>query len=314
MQRKAMLASNYNEEKLVFPLGAQPKIDGVRGLNMDGNLTGRSLKSFKNKYSTDFFSIPDFIGLDGEFGAHKETHPRLCSLTTSALSTIEGSPWLMWHVFDYVTEETKDLPYKERYSLLNEHVIKMRALQTFGRVSSPWNHIEVVPMFICDNMDKLSELDSLWLSLGYEGTIIRNLNAPHKAGRSTVREGGLLRIKRFVEEEAIVIKINEGEQNNNEAQINELGRQFRSSHQENKTANGQVGSLECIILKDSELFKAGQQITVSKGTMTEEEAIDYFRNPHKILNQTIKFKHFPKGVKDKPRFPIFQSIRVLEDM
>ena len=56
---KPLLAVNYDESKLVFPLGVQPKIDGVRGLTTEGHLTGRSLKKHKNKYTTAFYSIPE---------------------------------------------------------------------------------------------------------------------------------------------------------------------------------------------------------------------------------------------------------------
>ena len=46
---KPMLAEDFDESKLIFPLIAQPKIDGVRGLNMLGTLTGRSLKTHKKR-------------------------------------------------------------------------------------------------------------------------------------------------------------------------------------------------------------------------------------------------------------------------
>ena len=42
---KPQLASNYEEGNIQLPTFAQPKIDGVRGLNLDGNLVGRSLKA-----------------------------------------------------------------------------------------------------------------------------------------------------------------------------------------------------------------------------------------------------------------------------
>ena len=302
MIRKPMLASNYDADKLVFPIGVQPKIDGVRGLNMDGTLTGRSLKTFGNKHITARFSKPDFVGLDGEFAADRETHPRLCSLTSSAMSANGGKDAdIMWHVFDMITEETVDLPYRERYAFLHTYINDMQTSGNFERV-------RVVPMVICHMPQQVESLHQFHLDSGYEGTILRSLSGKHKAGRSTVREGGLLRIKDFDFEEAMVIGITEGRVNNNEQQTNELGRSFRTSHQDNQTPNGMVGSLECEIINDSELFTKGQSVTVSKGEMTHEEAKYYFENPSKIVGQKIKFKHFPKGVKVKPRFPTFHEI------
>ena len=63
---KAMLATDYEEAKLRFPVLAQPKIDGVRGVNFFGTLTGRSLKQHRNKYTTKFYSHSCLAGMDGE--------------------------------------------------------------------------------------------------------------------------------------------------------------------------------------------------------------------------------------------------------
>ena len=299
---KPMLATNWDESKLKFPIGVQAKIDGVRALNLDGNLTGRSLKKFKNKFLTERFSKDIYLGFDGEMATGSETDPKLCRLTSSALSTITGEPYVLWHVFDFVRYDVVHLPYHERYDCLVQFQNHFKLPQ-----------IRVVPMKIAHDMQELLAYDASFLGLGYEGTILRDLNGMHKQGRSTVREQGLLRIKRFEQEEAIVLSINEGRTNNNETQTNELGRTYRTSHQDNQTPNGMVGSMECAILKDSELFKKGQIITVSKGEMTADESSYHFANPTTLIGKVISFKHFPKGVKDQPRFPTFSHIRSEED-
>ena len=83
---KPMLATDADLDKLPSaPYIIQPKIDGVRGLNMYGELTGRSLKKHRNKYTTSFYSHSSLIGLDGELAAERETHPDLCRITSSPL-------------------------------------------------------------------------------------------------------------------------------------------------------------------------------------------------------------------------------------
>lgn len=313
---KPMLASDWDENKLRFPLIAQPKIDGVRGLNMHGGLTGRSLKLFKNRHTGRFYSQHFFIGLDGELAAETETHPDLCRITTSAVGTIEGRPFTLWWVFDYVTLDTIDLPYIERYKALQEHVAQIQA----DPACAPYaGHLRVVPSRMIHTLQELEAYDAENLEAGYEGTIIRDPQGKHKQGRSTAREGGLLRIKRFVESEALVQNIIQGESNQNEAQINELGLQFRSSHQDNMVPNGLVGSLFCRALqtvKDGQrvVIEEGQQITVSPGNMDHTLRKFYFENQSELVGKVIKFKFFPKGVKDKPRFPTFVTIRAAEDM
>lgn len=313
---KPMLASDWEEGKLRFPLIGQPKIDGVRGLNMHGGLTGRSLKLFKNKYTTHFYSQDFFKGFDGEFTAAEETHPDLCRLTTSALGTIAGQPFTLWWLFDLLNENTIDLVYWERKRELDTYVSKLQCWEQY----QPWaGHLRVVPSKLLANIDELEEFDAQNLEAGFEGTIIRDPYGKHKQGRSTVREGGLLRIKRFIESEAIVEGIVEGESNQNEAQKNELGLQFRSSHQENMVPNGLVGSLTCRALQTIKdggrvVIEEGQIITVSPGNMPHDLRKYYFENQHEILEKIIKFKFFPKGIKDKPRFPTFVTIRAPEDM
>jgi DNA ligase-1 len=80
--------------------------------------------------------------------------------------------------------------------------------------------------------------------------------------------------------------------------------------------------MECSVHKDIPdpytkgiiLFTKGQIITVNAGCMTHAERIVYWENPDKILGAVIKFKFFPKGIKDKPRFPNFQAIRGKADI
>jgi len=313
---KPMLASDADESKIQFPVAGLPKIDGVRGLNMHGGLTGRSLKLFGNRYTTNFFSQDFFKGFDGELAAERETHPDLCRITTSATSTIKGEPFILWWLFDYITSDTKDLGYLTRHRVLEQRVAFLQSQPD----CQPWaGHLRVVPTTILRSQEELNAFDERCLESGYEGTILRAIDGKHKQGRSTVREGGLLRIKRFIESEAIVEGIVEGESNQNEAQVNELGLQFRSSHQENMVPNGLVGSLLCraiATVKDGQrvVINCGDPITVSPGNMDHCFRKYYFENKHELVGKIIKFKFFPKGIKDKPRFPTFVTIRSPADM
>lgn len=302
---KPMLASDYNEAKLKFPILMQPKIDGVRGWNVGGRLVGRSLKTHANKYVTALLSQPELEGLDGELAAEHECHPDLCRITTSAMSSIHGEPFVLWWLFDWVTPATADLPYDERYDALMGWVLHLQSQPEFAHFAG---QLRVVPRDVVNNLERLNELDTHWLDMGYEGSIIRDPNGKHKQGRSTVREGGLLRVKRFEDAEAVVIEIVEGNSNQNEAQINELGQQFRSSHAEGMVASGRVGSMICRNLSD------GETITVGPGRMTADERVYFWNNSSELIGKTIKYQHFPKGVKDKPRFPTFQSIRATSDI
>ncbi|CAB4168954.1 DNA ligase [uncultured Caudovirales phage] len=313
---KPMLASDANPDKIKFPCMIQPKIDGVRAMNITGKLTGRSLKQHKNRFTNTFFNSFIFEGFDGEMFVNQDpTHPDLCRTTSSVLGTYEGEPFITWNIFDYVTDETKDLSYVTRLKMALNKVLHIKEQYPLLK-----EHLQVSPVIVVWDIDELTMWEQSWLMQGYEGLIIRDPDGKYKHGRSTAKEGGLLRIKRFIDAEATVIGITEGEENNNEKQVNELGNSFRSSHKENKIGNGMVGNLICRIKEDiydsnnELLFEKDYEITVSPGSMPHNERMYYYGFQQEILGKTIKFKFFPKGIKDKPRFATYQSIRNAEDM
>lgn len=295
---KPMLASDWDETKVMFPVMAQPKIDGVRALNMTGALTGRSLKPFKNKYTTSLYSQRLLAGLDGEMVAGHECDPALCRKTASALSTIEGTPFTLWWLFDYLNIQHHVMIYARRYEALCERVeLIKKDHPAIG------DYLRVVPSINCSTMDELLGFEKTCLDMGYEGVVIRDPYAYHKQGRSTIKERGLLRIKRFVDSEAEVLSYEEGQVNDNEAQTNELGRTFRSTHAAGMYPSGLVGT---IVARD---LKTKQMINVSPGNMTMDQRRVEWDNQFKSRGRIFTYKHFPHGVKDKPRFPTWKSWR-----
>jgi DNA ligase-1 len=309
---KPMLASDFLEEKLKFPLIAQPKIDGVRALHTTGSFTGRSLKKFKNVHTSNFYNHSALAGLDGELAADRETHPDLCRITSSAVGTIKGEPYTLWWLFDYVTPETAHLPYFHRF----DEQLPKRLDAIRDEAPEIWHHLRLMPFKLVTSFEQLLEYENECLLAGFEGVGIRGLKAKHKQGRSTPTEGGLQRIKRFVDFEFKAHTILEGEENQNEAQINELGNTFRSSHQENKVANGMIGAIlgtTLDVVKDpttgAVLFEKGAEVQVSAGCLNHSERRHYFLNQADFFARTHKGKFFPKGIKDKPRFPTWQSFR-----
>ena len=300
---KPMLASDWVPKKLKFPLWQQPKIDGVRALNITNTLTGRSLKQHANKFNTGFFTHGLTLGLDGEMAAWSETAPDLCRRTTSALNTIEGEPFCLWWLFDLITIENGSKSYCERYADLKIRIENLKAFQPLL-----WSRTSLVPYKIVYNLHEVQAADDEYIRAGYEGSILRDPYGLYKSGRSTATEGALLRIKAFVEEEFRITGLVEGDMNANDATINELGQTERSTHAENMIPNGRVGSLLGIDLKTD------KPITVGAGCMTHAERIHYLAHPDEIVGKVGKYKKFKHGEKDKPRFPTFQSLRAESDM
>ena len=310
---KPQLSEDAILEKVQFPCIVQPKIDGVRALNLTGQLTGRSMDPFAGFGITDYFSQRDFRGLDGEMvlGNDPACRERLCSLTTGAMGRFKDVTEmadLHWWVFDYLPDPS--LPYRSRYTLLEMKVKELRHPR-----------IHIVPLIHVKSMSELQFHINDFGEKGYEGTIVRNPNAPYKQGRATQKGQELWRVKPWADFEILVTGITEGQMNMNEAKKNTLGRTERSSAKAGMVPNKQVGSIQGTLLKDffdpitgKLLFKKGLPVTAGSGEMTGMEAAWYFKNPHLIVGHIAKIKHMTHGVKNLPRFPTFLSLRSPQDM
>lgn len=296
---KPILATDFDESKLVYPIIATPKIDGVRGIHLYGRpaFTGRSLKPFGNSLVSNVFT--NLEGIDGELTYGPITASDVCRTTTSVVNTHDDTRAnsLILNAFDYITPTTVKLGYLERYAALQEFLAYINR-----------QNIHLVPYTTIHSLDELLSYESSILAQGYEGVILRSPNGLYKNGRTTVKEGTYLRIKRFIQEDAVVLSLTEAMENANEAVTNALGRTERSTHQSNLIPKGMLGSLVC---RD---IKSGAEITVGSGELSHELRTYYWNNPDQLVGRTISYKFFPKGVKDKPRFPTFVAVRPEEDL
>jgi len=278
-------------------------VHNCRLLHITGKATGRSLKQYKNKYTSNLFSAEKYAWLDGEAYAGTNMYAQdLCRKTTSALNRIQGEPTVSWMVFDYLHPYVENDIYLVRLKFLEDNI---RLLKLNKEID---DRISVVPWEIVYDLESLLRFEEKQLALGAEGIILRDPNGMYKNGRSTVKEGGLLRIKRFTSEEAICIGIKEGNKNTNIAKVNELGKTERSSHKENMVPNGEVGTIIAKSLNKDLTFDC------SPGNMTQEECKYYFENQDELIGKVFTFKHFAHGAKNTFRFPSFVSIRLEEDI
>ena len=294
-------ACDVDLSKIDREMWIMPKIDGVRALHINGAFQSRTLKPFPNTHlmALDYHQL---AGLDGELVKGSPTSGFTCRDTTSGTSTINGpkAGEFTWHIFDYVDPKELGAPYAVRYELARQRVSMLSGVVDFG--------LEIVPYEIATSVEDILRIHAKYVAQGYEGSILRDPLGLYKSGRATVSEGAFFRLKDFIEEEAEVLEVVEGETNNNEATVNKLGYTERSSHKANKVGNGMVGSLRCIDLKTD------QEITVSAGRLTHEERKYFFENPNQILGRVIKYRAMPYGKKDLPRFPTFQCFRASFDM
>lgn len=295
MVRRVMLAVKAGSlEDIRYPVLASYKIDGIRAVYTGGKLLTRSMKPIPNKYINEVInSMSGIDGLDGEIVVGPPNAEDCYTKTVSGVMSVEGQPDFTWYVFDNC--ESNELYFSRAFG--TRHVVK-----SINRQSVEW-----LPQKVIRSRGGLEHMEQEALDKGFEGLIIRDPRGEYKQGRSTLRQGYLVKIKRFMDSEAEVLGSEEQMHNDNEATLDERGYTKRSSHKGNKEGAGVLGSLQ---VRDCE---TGVEFDVGTG-FTHEQRKNLWKGRKYLVGKIIKYKHFPLGVKDKPRFPTFLGIRDRRDM
>ena len=285
MTFRPMLATDADLTKLVFPLLASAKLDGVRAIVRDGVVYSRSNKPIPNKaVQAKFGALWNF---DGEL-IYGDPTSKSCYRDTVSIVMSHDKPadYIGFFVFDHV--ENPSATYAKRHDTLRTS--KAETLQ-----------VVIHEQILCTTLRDVLKYEEAMLDEGHEGLILRSPTAPYKMGRSTVNEGYLLKLKRFVDDEAEIIGFEERMHNGNEAQTNELGRTKRSSHKDGKTGRGDLGAL---------ILKRADGVTFNCGTgFNDELRQDIWNHRSEYLGLIAKYKHFEIGAKDLPRHPVFLGLR-----
>jgi DNA ligase-1 len=272
-----MLAKDYDPAKLNFPALASPKLDGIRAYVRNGVVMSRQNKPIPNQHVQTLFK--PYEHFDGELIVGDPTDPMCYRNTMSGVMSRDGEPEVRFFVFDHL--EHLDHPYEARWA---------RFLR--------YNRECLVPLEqrLIFTHEELSAFEAKCLGDGYEGVILRAPGAPYKQGRSTVNEGYLLKVKTFLDSEAVVIGFEERMANMNEATVSETGRTKRSSHKANKVGRDDLGAL--IVAWNGFEFNIGTGFTDA-----ERERI--WDNRERFHGKLAKFKYFPIGGYELPRHPVF---------
>ena len=291
--RPMLACKTPQEDALRFPLYASPKLDGVRCLIIDGQPLSRSLKPIRNQYVQDILSNPAFEGLDGELIVGPPTNHDVYRKTNSGVMSENGEPDFSFYVFDvWLLQDTSFLTrmdvLRELLEDYHEHPVKL-------------HHQEIIY-----DLEELLNYEQEMLTKGYEGLILRSPEGFYKHGRSTPREQGMVKLKRFWDAEAEVIGFEEQMHNANQATINALGYQERSSHKENQEPMGVLGALIC-------KTKEGIEFKIGTG-FDQGQRVHYWQQRGSLIGQLVKYKFFPVGIKEKPRHPVFLGFRDADDL
>ena len=278
-----MLASAVELQSVKYPVYCSPKFDGIRCVIRDGAALSRKLKPIPNVFVSTMLS-KCVNNLDGELVLAGKTFNEI----QSGIMSEDGEPKFEFHVFDLIS----DKPYIQRMIDLAE-----LKLPKFCR--------KVLPVMIRSEAEMLAYERECVDKNGYEGIMIRSPSGPYKHGRSTAKQGYLLKLKRFQDSEAKIIGFEEMMHNENEKTKDELGHAKRSHKKSGMIPAGVLGAF--VVEMDD-----GKQFRVSTG-MSAEDRAHYWSTKNTMLGKLVKYKFQDAGAKDLPRFPVFLGIRHSDD-
>lgn len=285
-------------KELQLPLLLSPKYDGVRCITRGTPIRAMS-RTWKplpsQQVQEDFIDFPGFDGelIEGiptDFGVYNRTQSHVMSF---------GKPGdLRYFVFDTTHPDHIHKPFYERLEIAH------KAVEFLNPRYVPVRHVDV------EHIDDLLAYEEEQLKLGFEGIMCRNPVGHYKQGRGTFKEGLIYKLKRFEDDEGVVLDIYEQMTNNNVKTTDERGYAKRSDHKDNKTPSGMAGGF----IVGFDLNGHAIELEVAPGAFTHAQRKEIWENKDRHIGNTLKFRFMRHGMKDKPRFSRALGWRTKEDM
>lgn len=208
-QFKVQLAKSLDDckKKVVFPVGIEPKYDGMRAIIVVSNGKGAAYSRAGHELPNVQF-IADYIAartlssgvFDGElFGT--SWNDTLKYVKTTKNLTPEKLAYLHEHVKFYVFDQmTLEAFYA--CECTNPYRLRRRILvDWFGMYMEEDGPVKLVPLHYAHNFDEIDTLYDKLLLEGYEGVMVKQLDAPYKGKRTN----GWLKYKPFVSIDCVIV-------------------------------------------------------------------------------------------------------------
>ena len=284
MIESPLLAATVTDtSKLTYPCLATPKIDGIRALKIGGDIVTRQLKPIRNAVIRNILCqlLPD--GSDGEI-----TVGSGFADTTRAVMTAmtEFDQPFTFHWFDLVTGDAAQ-PYTERMGAIASHMASHRVHP----------QARIVPLYprLLSGQAALTAFEEEAVGAGHEGVMVRAPGGRYKMGRATLKDGILLKLKRFHDDEAVIVG------------VEELQRQSAagSKRKADVMPGGTLGSLRV----------TWKQTTFNLGTgFSALVRAQLWAERGSLVGKPVKFKYYELASQGAPRFPVFLGLRDVDDM
>lgn len=286
-----MLAKKFQDEikKIAWNDGntyLQPKLDGMRCISIikrksvemisrDGKdimtTSNGSVEHIQEELFKISLTLPEKheIILDGELYAHGKSFQENMKLIKKYRDGEDGTLNICYHIYDLVSDSS----FQSRFKILQKYLDSAEEENPFIYL----NRVLTYPVESTDQSGAMNEIynyHSMFLSLGYEGTIIRHGNEGYKIkGRSS----SLLKYKDFKDIAAKIIDILPAD------------------------ARPEWGVPVCEW--QGKRFRAGTKLS-------HEDRKDLLLNKNSYIGKTAEIRYFEETDDGLPRFPVFVGIRL----
>lgn len=266
-----------------YPCLIQPKADGIRTVAINGVSYSRKMKPIPNKFIQKWFYDNQLHGIDGELMVRGDFNK-----VQSAVMSEDGEP--DFYVLTYDFWDSSE-PYTERMNELQANVDDIKI--------NP-ERVVMIDTRVAHCPEQAEEYLQDFIDQGYEGGMLRKPSGKYKQGRSTFKEGYLLKLKRFLDDEAVVIGYEEKMTNTNTKETDERGYSKRSSKKKGLVPANTLGSLQ--VEWKGVIFNIGSGFN-------DEQRKEIWNNREKYLGKLVTFRFQELSSYNVPRFPTFKWFR-----
>jgi len=269
-----MLAASQTPDltKIEYPVLASPKLDGIRCVIADGIPFSRNMKRIPNLFIQREIMKLQQHGLDGELMTTGDFND-----VQSGIMSINGEPNFYLNVFDNF--ELDMFGFWDRYKKTKELVTEL---------DSP--HVKMVPHKVMNDAVELKAFWAACVEQGFEGAMVRSLNGPYKRGRSTLKQGYLVKLKKWLDDEGTVIGFEELERNEDTS----------TKRKENMVGANTLGSL--VVQWRGVTFNVGSGFD-------DHTRAEIWNNKEAYQGKEVTFRYQEVSKYGKPRFPTFKAFR-----
>lgn len=264
-----------------YPCFIQCKLDGIRCIAINGQAYSRRMKLIPNKFIQKVFAELGLHGFDGELMVHGDFNK-----VQSAVMSEDGEPDFYYVVYDWWNLEHN---YEERFKCVTTAVNLLNS-----------QYVAAIDSGIVENGGQAEVQLAHFIKAGYEGAMLRSFSSPYKQGRSTFKEGYLLKLKKFLDDEAVVIGFEERLHNTNEKGRDERGYAKRSSKKEGMVGDNTLGSL--IVKWNDIVFNVGSGFN-------DAQRKEIWDNKEAYIGKLITFRYQELSALGVPRFGTFKWFR-----